>query len=276
MDQPAMTAPGGSRAAPVLLALGEAMTGGNGPSTQDSDELAESFNMAYWSVYPWVAGRGDRIDHLSMQASRLRERGREWLTQARAHPWIAPFDRHRQGWVDRGSGTRPARPPSEDAFQSPRGLWPTPGCPKPAPSGLWTSTLLADDSLGPWPEEIRAGNGAPIWQLRFPEAARVLEIRGPEDWRGLVENHPLVISTQRIDLADEYRLPAPLIGVDWVAAARTWDAVRFPLDGLARIAFVELPVTGGVTVWNTDYGFEETLWLRWMVDGVPHKLDQRT
>jgi hypothetical protein len=100
------------------------------------------------------------------------------------------------------------------------------------------------------------------------DTARVLEIRTAADLARLVAGHPLLLAARPERLTEEVTLPAPLYGIDWASAAAAWDGVRMTLEGVARTAFVEIPVRDGATTYVTDTALEWTIWLR-PVFGAP-------
>jgi hypothetical protein len=251
--------------APVVLALGQAREAPVDFRKEQGHWVCDEFAAAYAGVSPWAMDRSRTILGLEAVASELHAKGEAFLREAQTHPWLAPFAADRQGWVD-CSGVLPSRRPTKEQFAVPHGEWPSPGSPKPAPGALWTSSLLPDSSLGQWPDLCRALPSGVIWRLSFPESVRVKEIRGVQDWAGLVRRYPRKVSSRPLRLTPDVVVRAPLYGVDWAAVGRDWDAVRFPLDGLARLAFVEVRVMDGITAWLTGYGLEETLWLRWRVE----------
>jgi hypothetical protein len=53
---------------------------------------------------------------------------------------------------------------------------------------------------------------------------------------------------------------------EWEAVAREWDAVRWTLSGKLRSLVVPWPVHDGYTILIDELVYEQTLWLRWVLD----------
>jgi hypothetical protein len=234
---------------PVLLGLG-AVAGQ--PQLDDPLRVWQEVDAALANVFPWSPDRAPWIARLEERAQEHRAAGESWLEAARSHPWIAPFAPAEQAWVD--GKHRDLAPPGVRAFSLPQ---PSSG----QVGGTWTATLLAG-GLAPWADAIGTPAGSPVWSVPVRATARVLEVRGPGELARLVDGHPLLLAERPERITDEVTLPAPLYGIDWASAAAEWDGVRMTLDGIARTAFVEIPVRDGATTFVTDTAFEWTIWLR--------------
>jgi hypothetical protein len=96
---------------------------------------------------------------------------------------------------------------------------------------------LVEDSLG-WPEAL-------CWPLTPRSAARVYEIRGPQDWTALVERYPFEVTKSRwhdwfkvTGRAGTWLIP------DYAAMAADYDGVHLTLGGYLTTAGRALPVDG--------------------------------
>lgn len=248
---------------PLLLALGA-----QGEELLDlvpseiPDEIARH---VIGTVPPWNPTRAIEIGLLEERAGSALDWGERWLESVADHPWMRPFDPGQQGWVSQSE----LRAPDRDLFTPPgvqTPLWFNLDL-MPGNGSLGTTTTLVDDGLGSLPGEVRTPEGAPIWRLSMAGSARVREIRTCDDWSSLVAAYPLLISEGDVPVdPGDVRVPGPVYGVDWAAASADLDGVRLTLEGLVRIAYVEIPVLEGTTTFVlNDVTWEHTLWLRWVV-----------
>ena len=90
--------------------------------------------------------------------------------------------------------------------------------------------------------------------------ARVLEVRGADDWARLVTSHPRRMQRAGAEWstwtgwAGTWRQP------DWASVAGAWDGVHVTVGAYLEGAYRPLPVGAGMTIlagWNPD----ETVWL---------------
>ncbi|MFE5411176.1 hypothetical protein [Microbacterium sp. NPDC056569] len=121
---------------------------------------------------------------------------------------------------------------------------------KAGPAGLW----FGEDSMG-----ADSATATPVDV--YP--ARVIEIRGPEDWAQLCAQHPLDVTASRRQ--DWFRVTGSdrqWVIPDWAAVAAEADAVHLTVAGYLSAATRLIEVDGDrasvLAAWNPD----ETFWFR--------------
>lgn len=157
--------------------------------------------------------------------------------------------------VDDEARARRQRP--RDVRASYSGLWwSTPGGP---------STTRAVDGLPlglRWTEDT-AGDPSAVRAVRLTrERPRVLELDGPDDWVGLVREHPLdVTASTRHDWWRVAGLDVAWAIPDWAAVAEEWDAVHLTVTGYLTTATRAHHVGDEVHTVLGGWGPDETCWL---------------
>lgn len=92
--------------------------------------------------------------------------------------------------------------------------------------------------------------------------ARVLELDGPDDWVGLVREHPLdVTASTRHDWWRVTGLDVAWAIPDWAAVAEEWDAVHLTVTGYLTTATRAHHVGDEVHTVLGGWGPDETCWL---------------
>lgn len=119
--------------------------------------------------------------------------------------------------------------------------------------------LLVEDGAG-W-------NRARVWPLEPSPDARVLELRGPDDWVDLVERHPLeVTQTWRKTAYETTGLDVLWLIPDFAAVAQEYDGVHLTAAGYLATAGLPLDAGRGLTMlagWDPD----ATYWLGDVLEG---------
>jgi hypothetical protein len=118
------------------------------------------------------------------------------------------------------------------------------------PAGLW----FEEDSLGG--EEAVA---TPV----DVHSARVIELRGPEDWADLCRRHPLDVTASRRH--DWYRVTGRdgrWVIPDWSAVAAEADAVHLTVRGYLTAATRCIDVDGDAATVLAGWNPDETYWFR--------------
>jgi hypothetical protein len=252
--------PGGSP--PALLSLGELLGLGRPPDSEAA--VAKLVEFAVLRVYVYRVGRASEIAKLESRGQENLARAIEFLEQQSKHPWEARLGRSPQVLL----GKRVQEPPDEGSFSPPRGYWGH-GVFRPRLGGLWTTTAIEG-----WPlprtstEHSTRGVEPRRWSYTVRSGARVLEIRGPQDWQQLAEQYAALVESEPLAETPEVALPAPLYLPDWRRVARDWDAVRITMSGKLKTLFVPLRVRDGYTLLHVDEGDEETLWLNWALESI--------
>lgn len=260
---------------PGLMALGAEVLSGTAPEGLTVWDFARDLAFRSRDPHPWQGEYLDVIEGMAAHSAVLLRLAERWLARTE-HPWLAPLDPDRQAWVALSRFKPVPQPPTEAGFVSPVGCADHLGALAPARGGISTSTLLYDDSVGRAPDEW-AAPGETLWRLPVAHDATVLEIATQADWTALVERFPAPIdpraSTERVGprSLQEGDRETPVYGVDWGLAAREVDGVRLRVDAQAAVAFVQVPVLDGVTVYLPDVVYDETIWLRW-VFGTPEEI----
>lgn len=109
-----------------------------------------------------------------------------------------------------------------------------------------------------------------IWQVETDPAARIYEVRAPEDWGRLAASYPRDVTLSRRH--DWYRWTGhegPWILPDWPAVARRWDGVHVSVGGYLSTAGMRVEAGGAATLlagWDAD----QTLWLNDVFTSVRH------
>lgn len=113
--------------------------------------------------------------------------------------------------------------------------------------------LLVEDGAG--------RERARVWPLTPEPGARILELRGPEDWVDLVESHPLeVTQTWRKTAWDTTGIDGRWFIPDFAAVAQEYDGVHLTVEGYLVTAGRPLNAGNGRTIlagWDPD----TTYWL---------------
>jgi hypothetical protein len=246
---------------PALLALGEDLSAGRDEWVSDSPaDLAELAQQAVGAVNPWIQGRRHEIARLERSADLFLGAAQRWMNEHSDHPWEAEAG-GLQVWVGEGE-------PDAHRFVTPAGYV---GHAYIAPrrGGFWTTTAMDG-----WPLEwflrlvFMRGAEVGIWELEVAAGARVFEIRSADDWVGLVQNYPALVETEPVEESPEVFVPAPVYLPDWPRVAEDWDGVRWTLFGKLRSLVVPWPVLDGYTILIDELGYEQTLWLRWVLDPI--------
>jgi len=119
--------------------------------------------------------------------------------------------------------------------------------------------LLVEDGAG-W-------SRARIWPLAPAAGARILEIREPADWAGLVERHPLeVTQTWRKTAFETTGIDATWLVPDFATVAQEYDGVHVTGAGYLATAGRPLDAGRGLTMlagWDPD----ATYWLGDVLEG---------
>lgn len=245
---------------PGLLTLGAVAAGGDDPTAYTDAELARTLHCQVAWITPWNPDYAPEVAVYARHADTLLPLAERWLAEAASHAWLRPFDGTRQGLVQ-----HPGCPaPVESRFVPPTGAPEITGAWFPLIGGLRGTTLL-DPGPVPARMDFEPNPDVRLWHLEVATDARVLEIATPADWLDLVERFPARaarVNTQSL----AHRLP--LYGVDWERAATEYDGIRFRIDAVIRMGFMQFPVLDGVTVWIPDDPQDETVWLRWVFDRV--------
>ena len=133
--------------------------------------------------------------------------------------------------------------------------------------GFWTTTATAG-----WPFEwfltiaFMRGTEIRIWELEVRPDARVFQVRSEADWVELIRRFPSLVEPGRMCEAHNCQIPGPLYMPVWEVVARVWDAVRWTLSGKLRSLVVPWPVLDGYSIIIDELVYEQTLWLRWVLD----------
>ncbi|HEY1366099.1 MAG TPA: hypothetical protein VGF23_03260, partial [Gaiellaceae bacterium] len=200
----------------------------------------------------YVADRSREMAELEREAEAHLGRALPWLDRRRGHhPWEADVRGREQLWVG-------GEPPSPALLEQPEGY--RRAALRPRRGGIWTTSPV-EGLRTPWLDML--GKTGTVWTLRVRDDARVYEVRSAEHWRQLVASYPRLAQTEPLELTPDVTLPAPLYLVDWAAAARDWDGVRFTMSGKLHTVSVPFRVVDGYTILDEEVGAEETFWLRW-------------
>jgi hypothetical protein len=226
------------------------------PEVAARPEVAVAFAAAaQGEIQPFGGDHDEMVARALANGPRLAGLAREILARPEAAWWFAPVERGAQLWLAR-SGEHPGaerlvtptgEPDRWERYaQKPRG-------------GLFTSTAIAGTSSA-LATASRGGSDydpslpAVLYRLRATVAARVFEVDGPGAWRRLCLSYP--------DTGEDGRVVP-----DWAAVTRDWDGVHLSLGGFLTAEQVRVDGSEGSTE-HGGWDFEQTVWLRWVFDGV--------
>ena len=197
---------------------------------------------------PWSAVREELMTRLTADQGRLPQAADLLVSSKAADRWWSNLNRVQQVWVGRS-----ATGPNEDDFKVDTAPF-RPGITKPR-TAFWTCTYA--DGIGSgwiewlrWGDDQRPGPYHP-WRVSAPDSSRVAEIHSAKDWHGFVETCPARKGHRG------------LLVPDWSLASRQWDAVHLSMGGFLTAQGVEYSA-GGTTTKLNGWGFESTVWLRWV------------
>jgi hypothetical protein len=143
----------------------------------------------------------------------------------------------------------------------------------PAPSSLHEAFGLAWDASS---EHLSR------WSVQVDPAARIFEVRRPDDWAALVQAHPCETRTGRYEgweingkdrhrVADEFdNLPAQraarsgvrrFLEPDWTSVADEWDGVHLSWAGFLTTEGTATDLGAGEVTMLRGWGSERTVWL---------------
>ena len=204
-------------------------------------EAAGAVSAEHWT--PDSGRRLPRADEISQsEAERL---SRSTIAGAAASWWSTDVATRPQVWL----GALAVSPVA--------GLLATPVEGKPR-TAIWTSSAVKGMPSARWPF-VESGAtcrwpALSIWRIDPSAAARVFEIRAPDDWLYLCENFPGPV-------VDGWVTP------DWARAAECFDGIHLGVDGLIRAQGVVLETAAGLARLE-HWDAESTAWLRWPAASV--------
>jgi hypothetical protein len=247
---------------PALLALGEDVVAGRTEwvSEDSPADIASFAQQAVDSVNLWMVGRRHEIDRLERSAGLFLGAAEEWMERHSGHPWEQPQPSC-QVWVG-------AQDPAEGHFEPPS-RYVGHAYIAPRRGGFWTTTAMEG-----WPLEwflsvaFMRGTDVGIWELGVRPGARVFEIREPDDWVQFVRTYPALVESEPVEESPEVYVPAPVYLPDWDEVVDDWDGVRWTMFGKLRTLSVPWTVLDGYTILIDELVYEQTLWLRWVLDPV--------
>ena len=120
------------------------------------------------------------------------------------------------------------------------------------------------------------GTDVGICELEVRPGARVFEIPEPDDWVRLVRTYPALVESEPVEESPEVYVPGPVYLPDWDEVADDWDGVRWTMFGKLRTLSVPWTVLDGYTILIDELVYEQTLWLRWVLDPLREVRRTRT